>query len=81
LDEIGDVISHAAHVVERFTMVNANRIDYEATVDDPLVYTRPWTIALSYIRSKEELLEQACHEGNQALKLMKGAAEKAREAR
>jgi hypothetical protein len=60
-------------------VVDANRIDYEATVDDPLVYTRPWTIALSYNRSKEEsLLEQACLEGNQAFKLMKGAADKAK---
>ena len=82
LSEIGDVISHRAHVVERLTMVNPNRIEFEATVDDPLVYTRPWTMAFAYNRSRGDLLlEQACHEGNEAVKLMKGAAEKARQAR
>ena len=82
LSEIGDVISHRAHVVERLTMVDANRIQFEATVDDPLVYTRPWTMAFAYNRGRGDLLlEQACHEGNQAVKLMKGTAEKARQAR
>jgi hypothetical protein len=79
LTEIGDVISHGQHVVERFTMVDANKIEYEATVDDPIVYTRPWTIGVTYSRSRNQggLMEQACLEGNQAFKLMKGAAEKA----
>jgi hypothetical protein len=80
LDEVGDVISHRAHVVERLTMVAPNRIEFEATVDDPLVYTRPWTMAFAYTRSRGDLLlEQACHEGNEAVRLMKGAAEKARQ--
>jgi hypothetical protein len=79
LTEIGDVISHGQHVVERFTMVDANKIEYEATVDDPIVYTRPWTIGVTYSRSRNQdgLMEQACLEGNQAFKLMKGAAERA----
>jgi hypothetical protein len=80
LDEVGEVITHAQHVVERFTMVAPNRMEYEATIDDPIAYSRPWTIAFTYNRSRDEAyLEEACLEGNQALKLMKGAAEKARQ--
>jgi hypothetical protein len=79
LDEAGEVITYAEHVVERFTMVAPNRIEYEATIDDPIAYSRPWTIAFAYNRGRDEgYLEEACLEGNQAVKLMKGAAEKAR---
>jgi hypothetical protein len=68
LNEVGDVISYGATVVERFTPVGANRIEYEATVNDPLVYTRPWTIAMPLRRNpKGELLEVACLEDNQDL--------------
>ena len=45
-NEVGDVFSHAEHVVERFKPVDADTIDYEATITDPLVYTRPFTIAM-----------------------------------
>jgi hypothetical protein len=68
LNEVGDVISYAATVVERFTPVSAGIIQYEATVSDPLVYTRPWTIAMPLKRNaKGELLEVACLEDNQDL--------------
>ena len=45
-NEVGDVFSHAEHVVERFKPVDANTIEYEATITDPIVYTRPFTIAM-----------------------------------
>ena len=68
LNEVGDVISHAATVVERFTPVSANALQYEATVSDPIVFTRPWTIAMPLRRNKTgELLEVACLEDNQDL--------------
>jgi hypothetical protein len=54
-------------VVERFTMIDTDTIHYEARLEDPKVFTRPWTIAFALTRNKEadfELLEQACHEGN-----------------
>ena len=60
--------SEQLHVVERFTMVDANTINYEATIDDPKVYTHPWKVAMPINRdSKYELYEYACHEGNRAL--------------
>ena len=64
LNEVGDVVTHAETVVERYTMVSADQIDYRATVSDPLAYTRPWTIDLDMNRADDELLEVACHEDN-----------------
>jgi streptogramin lyase len=68
LNEVGDVISHAATVVERFTPVSADLMQYEATVSDPIVFTRPWTTAMPMKRNRSgELLEVACLEDNQDL--------------
>jgi hypothetical protein len=64
LNEVGDVLSHAARIVERFTLTDANAITYRATVSDPIPYTRPWTIELTMNRRPDELLEVACHEDN-----------------
>jgi hypothetical protein len=71
LNEVGDIVSHAEHVVERFTPVDANKIIYRATVTDPLVYTRPWTIQIVLNRGTEELLEVACHEDDVDLQHLK----------
>jgi hypothetical protein len=79
LNEVGEILSHAALIVERFTPVHADRIDYQATVSDPLVYTRPWTIAFPLNR-QGELLEVACHEDNQDLQHMKDVRDAARAA-
>lgn len=64
LNEVGDVVTHAETVVEHYTMVSPDKIDYRATVTDPLAYTRPWTIDLDMNRADDELLEVACHEDN-----------------
>ena len=71
LNEVGDVVTHAARVVERFTLTSPDRITYEATVTDPLAYTRPWTISLPLNRQKSQLLEVACLEDNQDLQHLK----------
>ena len=44
LTYIGDFYSDNAHIVERITFVDADTMNYEATVDDPTVFTRPWTM-------------------------------------
>lgn len=60
--------SEQLHVVERFTIVDENTLNYEATIEDPGTYTAPWKIAMPINRdSKYELYEYACHEGNYAL--------------
>ena len=71
-------MSHAERVVERFTPVDADTIAYEATVTDPIVYTRPWTIAFSMKRQDGELLEVACHEDDQDLPRLKAIRDAAR---
>jgi hypothetical protein len=68
----GSFHSPAMHVVERFTIVDADTIDYEATVEDPNVFTKPWTIAYRvWKRAPEDyvLFEYACHEGNRSMDL------------
>jgi hypothetical protein len=71
LNEVGDVVSHAQTVVERFTPVNADRIMYRATVTDPIAYTRPWTIEIPLNRQEDEILEVACKEDDQDLPHLK----------
>jgi hypothetical protein len=57
--------SEALHVVERFTPVDANRINYDVTITDPNVYTSSWTVALPLNRDPNyQMFEYACHEGN-----------------
>jgi hypothetical protein len=51
-------------VVERFTITDANTLTYRATVEDPSVFVRPWTVELSMARTAGPLFEVACHEGN-----------------
>jgi len=60
------------HLVERFTRVDANTLEYKATLEDPTTWTRPWTamILLDKIDPKEVsgiLTQQTCHEGNYGL--------------
>jgi hypothetical protein len=70
LNEAGDVVSYAEHVVERF-IPTGDRIVYRATVNDPLVYTRPWTIQVPLNKKTDEVLEVACHEDNGDLQHLK----------
>jgi hypothetical protein len=60
--------SEALHVIERFTPVDKNTIDYEVTIDDPKVYTKPWKVAMPLTRDSEyQVYEYACQEGNYAV--------------
>lgn len=65
-DQAGNFHSPAARMVERFTPVDPDTIQYQVTIEDPRVYTRSWTMAFPLRRNKERglrLLEEACHEG------------------
>ena len=60
--------TESMRVVERFTRRDENTIDYSVTIDDPKVYTRPWTVALPLNRDESyQFFEYSCHEGNYAL--------------
>jgi hypothetical protein len=61
-------------VIERFTLVDANTLSYEFTVNDPTTWTRPWTGQVPWRRDEGPIFEYACHEGNYGMvNLLKGA--------
>jgi hypothetical protein len=57
------------HLIERYTRVGPDTIDYQFTVDDPTTFTRPWTAMRPATRVKDgiSIFEYACHEGNYAM--------------
>ena len=62
-DRAGDFHSDALHVVERYTPVSPYHLMYEATIEDPKVFTRPWKISFPLYRRMEknvQLLEFKC---------------------
>jgi hypothetical protein len=64
----GTPTSDALKLTERFTRVDPNTINYEMTIDDPKIYTKPWKVGFPI---SQELgyqnFEYACHEGNNAM--------------
>jgi hypothetical protein len=64
-DRAGNFHSDDLHVVERITPVNADLLNYEATIDDKKVFSRPWKMSMPIYRRKEKgarLLEFRCVE-------------------
>jgi hypothetical protein len=60
-DMAGNFHSDALHVVERYTPVDPDTLQYEATMEDPMVFTRPWTIRMLIQRQKDiGLLDYEC---------------------
>jgi len=55
------------HVVERFSLLDADTILYRFEVDDPTAFTRPWKGELTMARAGGPIYEYACHEGNYAV--------------
>jgi hypothetical protein len=69
-DMVGNFTTPSIHVVERLAPVDSNTVKYEATIEDPAIYTRPWKIAGEWGRRPDadyEQMEFACNEGNQDL--------------
>ncbi len=58
------------HVVERFSLFDADTLLYQFDIDDPTAYTRPWRGELTMTRSSERIYEFACHEANYSLENM-----------
>ena len=61
-------------LVERFTRVSADTLDYRFTVHDAESFTGPWTVAFPFTRDPGPIYEAACHEGNYNMSLMLGVA-------
>jgi hypothetical protein len=64
-DRSGNFHSDALHVVERYTRISPDVISYEATIEDPKVFTRPWTMSMPLYRRQEpnaQLMDFKCVE-------------------
>ena len=61
-------------IVERFTRVDPDTLDYQFTIDDPESFTRSWTAAVPMTKTDGPIFEYACHEGNYGMtNVLKGA--------
>ena len=79
LDERGTFFSDNAKVTEKYTLIDPDVIFYRATIEDPTVFTKPWTIGFPLRRNKDQGLERmefACHEGNKSNELQLAGAKK-----
>ena len=66
--------SDQMRLVERFTRVGPDTIDYRYTIEDAANYTAPWTAAIPMTRIDGEIFEYACHEGNYSVEnILRGA--------
>jgi len=64
LDRSGNFHSASLHVIERYTPVSANHVNYEVTVEDPKVFTRPWKMSMPLYRRLDKgmrILENECY--------------------
>ena len=81
-DIVGDFHSEALRVVERWTYVDADTLNYEVTIEDPEVFTQPWTMTYprARVQDPEEQWESAACAGNQAVEVIldldRGVAER-----
>lgn len=68
--------SEELSLTERYTRTGDNTLRYEFTLDDPTVWTRPWTGMYTFVRddTQYELVEYACHEGNHGMTNILGGA-------
>jgi len=55
------------HLVERFTRTAVDTVEYQVTLEDPTVWTKPWTFMIPLKHTTDKIYEYACHEGNTGL--------------
>jgi len=61
--------SEGLRMVERFTRIDPEIIDYEIHIDDPATFTKPWTMRMSITTQRDyQIYEYGCHEGNNAMR-------------
>ena len=69
------------HLIERFSLMDADTLLYQFEVDDPTAFTKPWKGELTMTRSSAPIYEYACHEGNYSLpNMLRGYRASEREA-
>ena len=64
----------STRLVERFTRVDAETLEYAFTVTDPETWTSAWTASVPLVLNPEPMFEYACHEGNYSMPVMLGGA-------
>ena len=73
LDMRGLPGTEALHVIERYTRPTIGRINIDVTIDDPMAYTKPWSVRLSWrLVPDTDLIESICEENNRDLPHMVG---------
>jgi hypothetical protein len=61
------------HLIERFSLDDANTLRYQFTVEDLATWTKPWTASIPMTRTDDQMFEYACHEANYGLEnVLKG---------
>jgi hypothetical protein len=71
---LGYSVDENLRLTERFRRLDADTLLYEYTVDDPTIWTRPWTVSMTMQRTDQPIYEYACHEANYGLSgILKGA--------
>jgi hypothetical protein len=62
------------HLTEKFRRVADDTLEYYVTIDDPTMWSRPWTLMIPLKRTGEQMFEFACHEGNYGLRAILSGA-------
>ena len=65
--ELLEALGSDLHLVERFSLLDADTLLYRFTIDDRTAFTRTWSVEMTMKRSDGRLFEYACHEGNYGL--------------
>jgi len=79
--ELLEALGPDLHLVERFSLLDADTLLYRFTVDDETAFTQPWSVETTMTRSADPLFEYACHEGNYGLfNILAGARAESRTA-
>ena len=62
------------HVIEKFSRINSKTLLYQFTIDDPTVWTKPWSGEMPWAATDGRIFEYACHEGNYSFgNILRGA--------
>lgn len=82
LDQVGNFVSDQVHITQRFIFSDANTFEYRVTVEDPTVFTRPWTLSAKFLRTHiddpgYEPWEQECQEHEENASALARAIERA----
>ena len=73
LDAIGNPMTDAAQIIERFRRINFGNLEIEVTVDDPKAYTKPWTVKIAQvIQLDTDLLDFVCADNEKDIPHLSG---------